>query len=256
MRAFILLGDEGLDAAEAALKSGAGVVEGEWRLAAPLQTFTKNVVAVGRNYKAHIIEAARFRQVEVKFPPYVELFTKASTAVIGPDDEIRWDPRHTKQLDYEVEFTLVMGKQGRDIPAERAYEYIYGYTVGNDVSAREVQKMHGGNFKGKSLDTFCPLGPCIVPKRYLPNDDNLRLTMHVNGELRQDSNTSDLLFTTPVIVEQLSWGMSLDPGDVIMTGTPSGVGHSMVPQGFLKGGDVLEAAVEGIGVLRNRVVEV
>jgi 2-keto-4-pentenoate hydratase/2-oxohepta-3-ene-1,7-dioic acid hydratase in catechol pathway len=255
MRAFIALGEAGLDDAEVALESGAGVVSGPTRLAAPLQNLRKNVFCVGRNYREHIIEGARARGREVRFPEVVELFSKPPTTVIGHEDDVRWDPRATQQLDYEVEFTFVMGRDGRDIPASRAYEYIYGYTLGNDISARDAQAAHGQWFKGKSMDTFCPLGPCLVPKRYLPDPQNVRLTLRVNGETRQDSNTSDMLFDMPSIVEQLSIGLTLELGDIVLTGTPSGVALGMSPQAWLRDGDVVEAEVEGIGVLRNRVVE-
>jgi 2-keto-4-pentenoate hydratase/2-oxohepta-3-ene-1,7-dioic acid hydratase in catechol pathway len=256
MRAFIALGEAGLDDAETALRSGAGVTSGEPRLAAPLQNLRKNVFCVGRNYREHIIEGARARGREVRFPELVELFSKPPTTVIGHEDDVRWDPRATQQLDYEVEFTFVMGRDGRDIPASRAYEYIYGYTVGNDISARDAQAAHGQWFKGKSMDTFCPLGPCLVPRRYLPDPQNVRLTLRVNGDTRQDSNTSDMLFDIPSIVEQLSIGLTLELGDIVLTGTPSGVALGMSPQAWLKDGDVVEAEVEGIGVLRNRVVEI
>ena len=256
MRAFIALGEAGLDAAEAAVKSGAGAVSGEVRLAAPLQNLTKNLFCVGRNYKEHIIEGARARGREPRFPEFVEFFSKPPTTVIGHEDDIRLDPKVTKQLDYEVEFTVVIGHDGRDIPAARANDYIYGYTVGNDVTARDAQAAHGQWFKGKSMDTFGPLGPCLVPKRYYPNPQQARLTLRVNGETRQDSNTSDMLFDIPTIIEQLSLGITLQAGDIIMTGTPSGVALGMSPQAWLQDGDVLEAEVEGIGVLRNRVVQV
>ena len=255
MRAFIEMGDGGLDAAEAAVKSGEGAVSGEVRLAAPLQNLRKNVFCVGRNYKLHIEEGARARGVPVKYPEVVELFSKPPTTVIGHEDEIRWNPRATQNLDYEVEFTFVIGKTGRDIPAAQAYDYIYGYTIGNDISARDAQAAHNQWFKGKSMDTFCPLGPYLVPKRYYPNPQNARITLRVNGETRQDSNTSDMVFDLPTIVEQLSLALTLEVGDIVMTGTPSGVALGMSPQAWLKDGDVVEAEVEGLGVLRNKIVD-
>jgi 2-keto-4-pentenoate hydratase/2-oxohepta-3-ene-1,7-dioic acid hydratase in catechol pathway len=216
----------------------------------------KNVFCVGRNYKLHIEEGARARGVPVKYPELVELFSKPPTTVIGHEDDIRWDPRVTQKLDYEVEFTFVVGRSGSNIPAAQAYDYIYGYTIGNDISARDAQMAHNQWFKGKSMDTFGPLGPCLVPKRYFPNPQNVRLTLRVNGETRQDSNTADMVFDLPTIVEQLSWALTLEVGDIVMTGTPSGVALGMDPQVWLKDGDVIEAEVEGIGVLRNRVVKV
>lgn len=255
MRAFIALGEAGLDAAEAAIDSGAGVVGGEVRLAAPLQSFRKNLFCVGRNYKEHIIEGFRARGQEVRFPSHLELFSKPPTTVIGHEDDIRWDPKATQKLDYEVEFTLVVGRDGRDIPASKAYDYLYGYTIGNDVSARDAQANHGQWFKGKSMDTFCPLGPCLVPKRYYPKPQNARLMLRVNGETRQDSNTSDMLYDIPRIVEIISTAQTIEAGDIILTGTPSGVALGMNPPVWLKDGDLVEAEIEGIGILRNRVVE-
>lgn len=256
MRELIALGDDGLDIVEEALKSGAGEVSGPVRLAPPIPDLRKNVFCVGRNYKAHIEEGFRARGMPVQMPTHLELFSKPPTCLIGHEDDIRWDPRATQQLDYEVEFALVIGRDGRDIPADRAYDYIFGYTIGNDVSAREVQRNHGQWFKGKSMDTFCPLGPCIVPKRAYPNPQQARLMTRVNGEVRQDSNTSDMLYTIPRIIEILSTAMTVQVGDIVLTGTPSGVAMGMNPPAWLKDGDVVECEIEGIGVLRNRVVAV
>jgi 2-keto-4-pentenoate hydratase/2-oxohepta-3-ene-1,7-dioic acid hydratase in catechol pathway len=255
MRSFIALGDSGLDDAEAALKTGAGVVAGAVKILPPLRP-QKNVFCVGRNYMKHIEEGFRARGAPVRMPEYLELFSKPPTTVIGQDDEIVWDSRATQQLDYEVELALIIGKTGKDIPADKAYEHIYGYSIGNDVSAREVQRNHGQWFKGKSFDTFCPFGPCIVPKRDVPNAQALQLSTRVNGEIRQNENTSDMLYNIPRIIEILSTSLSLEQGDIIITGTPSGVGMGMSPPGWLKDGDVVECEVEGIGVLRNRVKEV
>ena len=255
MLAFIKLGDAGLDDAEAALKSGAGAVAGPVKLLAPIKP-KKNVFCVGRNYIKHIEEGFRARGMPVRMPSHLELFSKPPTCVIGTEDEIIWNSAATQQLDYEVEFTLIIGKDGKDISADNAYDHIYGYTIGNDVSAREVQRDHGQWFKGKSMDTFCPLGPCIVPKRYYPNAQNAQVMTRVNGEIRQNENTSDMLYNIPRIVEILSTALTLEQGDVIITGTPSGVGMGMDPPGFMKDGDVVECEIEGIGVLRNRVKEV
>jgi len=176
--------------------------------------------------------------------------------LIGHEDDIRLDGKFTEQLDYEVEFDLAIGRSGRRISADRAFDYIYGYTIGNDVSAREVQRNHGQWFLGKAMDTGLPLGPCIVPKRFLDKPQNARLMTRVNGEVRQDSNTADMLYDIPRIIEIVSGGMTLEPGDVIITGTPSDVASGRTPPPWLKGGDVVECEIEGIGVLRNRVVEV
>jgi len=255
MRAFIALGDAGLDAAEQVVGTSSATVAGAVRLAPPVQLH-KNVICIGRNYKAHIEEGFRARGEEPVYPEYLEVFSKPPTTLVGHDDEIRVDRKFTSQLDYEVEFGLVIGRAGRRIPAAQAYEYIYGYTIGNDISAREVQRNHGQWFLGKAMDTGCPLGPCIVPKRSLPKPQNARLITRVNGEVRQDSNTADMLYDIARIIEIVSGGMTLEPGDVIITGTPSGVAAGRTPPPWLKGGDVVECEIEGIGVLRNRVVEV
>jgi 2-keto-4-pentenoate hydratase/2-oxohepta-3-ene-1,7-dioic acid hydratase in catechol pathway len=255
MAGFIALGERGLDLAEQALRSGQARVEGDVKYAPPLR-LRKNIFCIGRNYKAHIEEGFRARGEEPVFPKYLEIFSKPPTTLVGHGEDIRWDPGFTQRLDYEVELGLVIGKAGRRIPANRAAEHIYGYTIGNDVSAREVQMNHGQWFLGKAMDTGCPMGPVIVPARDISNPQNLRLMTRVNGEIRQDSNTSDMLYNIGRIIEILSAGMTLEPGDVIITGTPSGVASGMSPPKWLKDGDVVECEIEGIGVLRNRVVEV
>jgi 2-keto-4-pentenoate hydratase/2-oxohepta-3-ene-1,7-dioic acid hydratase in catechol pathway len=254
MAAFIALGERGLDLAERAVARGNGRVEGAVRFAPPLQ-LRKNVFCIGRNYKAHIEEGFRARGQEPVFPKYLEIFSKPPTTLIGHDEDIRWDPSFTQKLDYEVELAIVIGKGGRRISADRAAERIFGYTIANDVSAREVQANHGQWFLGKAMDTSCPLGPVIVPARYFPKPQNVRLMTRVNGEVRQDSNTSDMLYDIGRIVEILSSGLTLEPGDVIITGTPSGVALGMSSPKWLKHGDVVECEIEAIGVLRNRVVE-
>jgi 2-keto-4-pentenoate hydratase/2-oxohepta-3-ene-1,7-dioic acid hydratase in catechol pathway len=255
MRGFIALGDAGLEAAEQAVRSGDGVVTGQVSLAPPIQ-LQKNVVCIGRNYKAHIEEGFLARGEKPVYPEYLEVFTKPPTTLIGHEAEIRLDRQFTNQLDYEVEFALVIGRAGRRISADKAFDHIYGYTVANDVSAREVQRNHGQWFLGKAMDTSCPLGPCIVPKRFLDKPQNVRLQTRVNGEVRQDSNTADMLYDIGRIIEIVSAGMTLEPGDVIITGTPSGVAAGRTPPPWLKAGDVVECEIDGIGVLRNRVVEV
>jgi 2-keto-4-pentenoate hydratase/2-oxohepta-3-ene-1,7-dioic acid hydratase in catechol pathway len=254
MLGLIALGDRGLDLVEKALATGAGHVDGTVRYAPPLQ-LRKNVFCIGRNYKAHIEEGFRARGQEPVFPKYLEIFSKPPTTLIGHEEDIRWDASFTQKLDYEVELAIVIGKAGRRISADRAAEHIFGYTIGNDVSAREVQQNHGQWFLGKAMDSACPLGPVIVPSRYYPNAQNVRLTTRVNGEIRQDSNTSDMLYNIGRIIEILSAGVTLEPGDVIITGTPSGVALGMNPPKWLKDGDVVECEIEGIGILRNRVVE-
>lgn len=225
----------------------------EVRLLAPIPRPAKNVFCTGRNYKLHIEEGAREQGVEVKFPPVPEFFTKPPTAVIGPEAEIRLDTKLTKALDYEVEFAIVIGRECRDVKADEALEVVFGYTVLNDVSARDLQRAHGQWFKGKALDTSCPIGPWIVTADEFGSPNDTRIMLRVNGEARQDSTTADLLFDCATIIESLSQGLTLEPGDIICTGTPSGVGYAMKPPALLKDGDVVEAEVIGIGVLRNKV---
>lgn len=223
------------------------------RLEAPIPRPRKNVFCVGRNYKLHIEEGARARGREVVFPTVPEFFSKPPTAVIGHDADVRLDLKVTQQLDYEVELAIVIGKTIRDLSPSQAADAIFGYTIVNDVSARDLQVRHGQWFKGKALDTSCPMGPWIVTKDEFGEPGAHRILLRVNGETRQDSNTSDMLFDCAAIVSSLSQGLTIEAGDVIATGTPSGVALGMSPQKWLQDGDSIEAEIEGIGVLRNRI---
>jgi 2-keto-4-pentenoate hydratase/2-oxohepta-3-ene-1,7-dioic acid hydratase in catechol pathway len=222
-------------------------------LLAPIPRPAKNVFCVGRNYKLHIEEGARARGVPVIFPAVPEYFSKPPTAVIGPDACIRLDSRLTQQLDYEVELALIIGRKCRELSVDQAMDAVFGYTVLNDISARDLQKSHNQWFKGKGLDTYCPFGPSIVTADEYGDPSGKRITLRVNGKIRQDSNTRDLLFNCATIVSVLSAGLTLEPGDIIATGTPSGVALGMTPQAWLVDCDVVEAEVEGIGILRNTV---
>ncbi len=226
------------------------------RLLAPIPQMRKNIFCVGRNYKAHIEEGARAHGRPVVFPTVPEFFSKPPTTVIGNGDDIELDTRATKQLDYEVELGIVVGAKARNLTEQSALGAVFGYTVINDVSARDAQRAHGQWFKGKSMDTFCPIGPWIVTADEFGKPSGHRLTLRVNGGMRQDSNTSDMLFSCEQILASLSSGLTLHPGDMIATGTPSGVILGMTPQVWLKNGDVVEAEVEGIGVLQNRVRQI
>ena len=211
-------------------------------------------MAIGLNYREHAIESATAKNQPVVFPTVPVIFTKAVTSVIGPDAEIVVDHAVTKQPDWEVELAFVIGAVAKNVEAANALEYIAGYTVANDVSARDLQFSHGQFFKGKSLDTFCPLGPWLVTRDEIPDPGSLRVRLRVNGVTKQNSNTSEFIFDVPTIVEWLSSGLTLEPGDIVLTGTPSGAGFARSPQEFLQPGDVVEAEIERIGVLRNRVV--
>jgi 2-keto-4-pentenoate hydratase/2-oxohepta-3-ene-1,7-dioic acid hydratase in catechol pathway len=235
--------------------SAASVPLASAKLLAPIPRPRKNVVCLGLNYRDHAEEAARAAGKPLKLPEHPIYFTKPPTSVIGPDEAIVYDPSLTTEVDWEVELTLVIGKAGRDIAPERVAEHLFGYTAGNDVSARELQFRHGGQwFKGKSLDTFAPIGPCIVTTDELTDAGNLDVRCRVNGVEKQSSNTRELIFDIPSMVSILSAGVTLEPGDLIMTGTPHGVGFARTPPEFLQNGDVVEVEIEGIGMLRNPVV--
>jgi 2-keto-4-pentenoate hydratase/2-oxohepta-3-ene-1,7-dioic acid hydratase in catechol pathway len=227
----------------------------EIKLLAPIPRPEKNVFCVGRNYREHVEEGYRTRGQETKLPVAPQFFTKPRTAIIGPDDPVPLDPKVTSALDYEVELGVIIGKTGKNIPQSAALDHIFGYTVINDVTARDLQRRHDQWFKGKGLDGSCPMGPVVVHKSRIPDPQGLNITLRINGETRQNSNTKHMIFDLKVIIEQLSLGMTLEAGDIIATGTPSGVGFAMTPPGLLKHGDLIEAELEGIGVLRNRVQE-
>jgi 2-keto-4-pentenoate hydratase/2-oxohepta-3-ene-1,7-dioic acid hydratase in catechol pathway len=229
-----------------------GLADIRWH--APIPRPRKNVVCLGLNYKSHAIESATAFGRETKLPAVPVFFTKAPTTVSGPYDAIPWDRAATGQVDYEAELGVVIGIEGKNIPRARALDHVFGYTVINDVSARDLQRGHMQWFKGKSLDGFCPMGPVVVTADEFGDPQNKTLTLRVNGDRRQHANTADMLFPVDVIIEFLSKGMTIEPGDVIATGTPEGVGFGRTPPEFLKDGDVVETEIEGIGVMRNRVV--
>jgi len=217
---------------------------------APIPRPQKNIFCVGRNYREHIIEGnlARGRAAD-DFPKAIELFSKPPTTVVGHGAKISRHAGLTELLDYEVELAIVIGRAGRDIQADRAHEYVFGYTIVNDITARDLQVRHGQWFKGKSLDGTTPIGPVVTLRSAIADANALELQLSVNGELRQSSNTSDMLFNVPQIVAEVSAGMTLEPGDIIATGTPSGVGMALNPPRSLNAGDVVSARIEKIGEL-------
>jgi 2-keto-4-pentenoate hydratase/2-oxohepta-3-ene-1,7-dioic acid hydratase in catechol pathway len=233
--------------------TGVLVKPNQAKILAPIPNPKKNVVMLGINYREHVDEGARARELEIKYPEWPVFFTKPATSVIGNLGKVV-NHKVTSKLDWEVELAVVIGKKGRDIPKEKAYDYVFGYTVCLDMTARELQRQHGQWFKGKSLDTFCPMGPWIVHKSALPDPQQVRLICRVNGEVMQDGNTRDMIFDIPTTIESLSAGLTLEPGDMISTGTPSGVGFARVPPVFLKPGDKVEGEVEGIGILQVDIV--
>ena len=222
-------------------------------LQAPIPKPRRNVFCVGRNYMDHVAEGDRTRGItQSEVPKYPQFFTKAADCVIAPGANVPTHEGVTKWLDYEVELVAIIGTAGRDIPKEKALEHVYGWTIGNDVTGRDLQRRHGQWFKGKSLDRSCPLGPVIVPASDL-NAADLSISLKLNGEQRQASRTSKMIFDVPEIIHQLSSGFTLLPGDVIMTGTPEGVGYAMQPPQTMKAGDVMELTIEGIGTLTNTI---
>jgi len=222
----------------------------------PIPALTRNAFCVGRNYVDHIAEGAAAMNRDPKLPEAPQFFTKATHTLIGPDADVRLDERVTRRLDYEIELALIIGRTGRDIPAEEAFDYIFGYTIANDVTARDLQRRHDQWFKGKSLDTTLPLGPWIVDREEIGDPSTLELSLTVNGQERQRAHVSQMIFDIPTLIASLSAGLTLEPGDVIATGTPSGVGFAMQPPQYLKGGDVMVARIDRIGELRNRIVTV
>jgi 2-keto-4-pentenoate hydratase/2-oxohepta-3-ene-1,7-dioic acid hydratase in catechol pathway len=224
------------------------------KLLAPIPRPLKNIFCVGRNYHDHVVEGYRAQGKDLKLPAFPQFFTKSPTAVIPPVADFPYDPALTKALDYEVEVALVIGKAGRDISRETAMEHVFGVTVMNDITGRDLQRRHEQWFKGKSLDHSAPLGPCVVTLDAIPDIKALALKTLVNGEERQHGTISQLIFDIPEILFQLSAGMTLEPGDIIATGTPSGVGYAMEPPQLLKAGDVVECSVSGIGSLVTTIV--
>ena len=235
------------------LSVGALIRSGQAKIISPIPRPKKNCVMLGINYREHVDEGARARELEIKYPEWPVFFTKPSTSVIGHLGKVL-NHKCTTKLDWEVELAVVIGRKGRDIAKAKAYDYVFGYTVCLDMTARELQRQHGQWFKGKSLDTFCPLGPWIVHKSALPDPQQVRLICRVNGEVMQDGNTRDMIFDIPTTIESLSAGLTLEPGDIISTGTPSGVGFARVPPVFLKPGDKVEGEIEGIGTLEVEIV--
>jgi 2-keto-4-pentenoate hydratase/2-oxohepta-3-ene-1,7-dioic acid hydratase in catechol pathway len=220
----------------------------------PIPHPPKNVFCVGRNYAGHAAESARARGAEVKLPKIPVFFTKAPTSVSGPFDDIPWDRSVTQQVDWEAELGAIIGVGGRNIRKDKAMSHVFGYTVINDVTARDLQNSHLQWFKGKSLDAFCPMGPYVVTADEFGDPHTKGIALRVNGVMKQQANTRDMIFPVDTLVESLSQGLTLEPGDIIATGTPDGVGFARTPPEFLQDGDIMETEVEGVGILRNRVV--
>lgn len=206
------------------------------------------ILCCGLNYKSHIEE-----NPAAVFPDEPDFFCKVPSAVIGPGDPIVIPPM-SKQVDYEAEFAVVIGQRMHHVRRENVFDHIFGYTILHDVSARDVQFKPNGRTRGKNFDTFAPIGPCIVTRDEIPDVNNLSLRTWLNGELMQDGNTRDWVFPPEIVLEYISNIMTLEPGDVVSTGTPAGVGYFRRPQVFLKAGDVAAVEIRGIGRLENPII--
>jgi 2-keto-4-pentenoate hydratase/2-oxohepta-3-ene-1,7-dioic acid hydratase in catechol pathway len=252
---FVALGEAGLSAAAAVVADATPIPAAEVELRAPIKPHN-NVMAVGRNYHEHAKEFTEsgFDASEKKMiPDHPIIFTKALSSIIGPGDAIVAgnDPLGTP--DYEGELGVVIGPGGFRIAAADAWDHVYGYTIVNDVTARELQKQHVQFFIGKSPATFCPMGPAVVTKDEIPDVTQAVLRTVVNGELRQESAISLLIFDIPPLIEAISAAVMLEPGDVIATGTPVGVGFGFDPPRWLQPGDTVEVSIDGLGTLSNPV---
>jgi 2-keto-4-pentenoate hydratase/2-oxohepta-3-ene-1,7-dioic acid hydratase in catechol pathway len=218
-------------------------------LLAPIPRPEKNIFCVGKNYEEHAIEMGSAADI----PEHPMVFTKAPTSVVGHNAQVLAHSEITNQLDYEGELAVVIGKQGYGISREEALDYVFGFTILNDITARDIQEKHKQFFLGKSLDTTCPIGPWIVHHSAINDPNNLNIQTYVNGELRQNSNTSNFIFDIQEIISVLSRGMTLEPGDIIATGTPAGVGKGFKPPRYLKSGDIIKIEIEKIGSLQNTI---
>jgi 2-keto-4-pentenoate hydratase/2-oxohepta-3-ene-1,7-dioic acid hydratase in catechol pathway len=236
--------------------TGASVDLAAVHLLPPIARPPSDVIALGLNYVEHVGETAADTK-QVSLPTTPVLFSKAAGCISGPFDEIRVDRNVVQKVDWEVELALVIGRGGRDIRPSDAYDHVFGYMVANDVSGRDLQYLDGGQwYRGKSLDTFCPIGPWIVTRDELGEARDLHLEMRINGVVKQSASTSNMIFDIPTTIASITASRSIAPGDIVLTGTPSGVGIGRKPQEFLQHGDVAEAEIEGIGLIRNRVHEV
>jgi 2-keto-4-pentenoate hydratase/2-oxohepta-3-ene-1,7-dioic acid hydratase in catechol pathway len=254
-----------LAAAVSSSGPGSGRPLSEVEVLAPIPRPRRNVFCVGRNYSEHAREfgssgydsGADTATDADHLPTAPVVFTKPPSSVVGTEVPVEPHPQVTKELDYEAELAVVIGRGGRDIPADRAAEYVWGYTIVNDVTARDRQRDHKQWFLGKGLDTFCPMGPYAVSADEVDPEGaarpDLQVECRVNGELRQKASTLDLIFDIPTLIETISAGLTLEPGDVIATGTPAGVGIGFQPPRFLQSGDVVEVSITGLGTLRNRI---
>lgn len=256
VQAIIDAGTSGLAQLEAATKhapASAWINIDTHALRAPIPRPRKNIICLGWNYAAHAAESAALHGRKAQIPEDPIVFTKAVTTVTAPYADIALDPAISTEFDWEVELGVIIGKAGRHIAQNRALEHVFGYTIINDISARDLQFRHKQYFMGKSVDGTCPVGPYIVTADEIPNPQNLDLSCHINGTTKQYENTRAQIFQVAQIISTLSSVMTLEPGDIISTGTPDGVGFARTPPEFLKPGDLVECRIERIGKIANRI---
>lgn len=249
-------GVDALEAVRAAARQVAVVPLAEVRLDAPLRRFNRDILCTGWNYWDHFEESRGKREGQdpAERPKHPAFFTKGPDTVVGPYDDIAYDPQISAKWDYEAEVALVMGADCRSVSEADALSYMAAFCVANDVSQRDLQRAHGGQWlKGKSIDATMPLGPWLTTVDEVPDPANLRIQCEVNGVVLQDASTAQMAFPFARIIAELSWGMTLRAGDVVLTGTPSGIGNARDPQVFLTDGDLVVTRVEALGELRNRV---
>lgn len=238
-----------------AVAGAKGIAIDEVKIEAPIPTPSRDVICLGINYTEHAKESARYKKDAFVREDYPIFFSKRVRKAVADGEGIPAYEGLVEALDYEVELAVIIGKDAYKVDEKDAFDYVFGYTIVNDVSARKLQTRHKQWFFGKSLDGFCPMGPCIVTKDEFENPPELKISAKVNGEVRQDSNTNLLVFSIAKIISDLSQGMILEAGTIIATGTPAGVGMGFEPPKFLKVGDVVECEIEGIGKITNTVVK-
>jgi len=225
------------------------------KILAPIPKPRKNIFGIGLNYTEHVAESARTLDTAKELPQKAVIFSKPPTAVIGPEDKILHNLSITQQLDHEVELAVIIGKKAKNVKKEDALDYVFGYTIINDISARDCRRA-GQWIVSKGQDTFAPMGPILLTKDEIPDPHNLNLSLKLNGIEKQNSNTRFMLFNINDLIEDLSAVFTLEPGDIIATGTPAGVGAGKNPPEWMWPGDVVEATVEKIGTLRNTIQEI
>lgn len=259
---FINLGPQGLrvakeliETSEGNFPAGVAVPFENVKLLAPIPKPRKNIFGIGLNYVEHVAESSRSLDTSKELPKQPVIFSKPPTTVIGPGDAIEHNSKITKQLDWEVELAVIIGKTAKRVTKEKALDYVFGYSLMIDMSARDCRRA-GQWIYSKGQDTYAPFGPCIVTADEISDPHNLNLNLKVNGVEKQNSNTKHMLFNVNALIEDISQGITLEPGDIIATGTPEGVGAGRDPQEWVWPGDVIEAYVEKIGELRHPVVNV